>query len=70
MRRVISGCFLCKKIGAVREEQLMGDLAKERLISEEPSFTHLGWIILVLFMYVKVVEMESKSALWVLWQRR
>ena len=42
MRRVICGCFLCKKIGAVRGEQLMGDLAKERLISEELPFTHLG----------------------------
>ena len=42
MRRVISGCFLCKKLGAVRGEQLMGDLPKERLMSEEPPFTHVG----------------------------
>ena len=42
VRRVISGCFLCKKLGAVRGEQLMGDLPKERLMSEEPPFTHVG----------------------------
>ena len=42
MRRVISGCFLCKKLGAVRGEQLMGDCLKERLMSEEPPFTHAG----------------------------
>ena len=42
MRRVISGCFLCKKLGAVRGEQLMGDPLKERLMSEEPLFTHAG----------------------------
>ena len=42
MRRLISGCFLCKKPGAVRGEQLMGDLPKERLMSEEPPFTHVG----------------------------
>ena len=42
VRRVISGCFLCKKLGAVREEQLMGDLPKERLMSEEPPLTHVG----------------------------
>ena len=42
VRRVISGCFLCKKLGAVRGEQLMGDRLKERLMSEEPPFTHAG----------------------------
>ena len=42
MRRVISGCFLCKKLGAVRGEQLMGDRLNERLRSEEPPFTHVG----------------------------
>ena len=42
VRRVISGCFLCKKLGAVRGEQLMGDLPKERLTFEEPPFTHVG----------------------------
>ena len=42
VRRVISGCFLCKKLGAVHGEQLMGDLPKERLMSEEPPFTHVG----------------------------
>ena len=41
VRRVISGCFLCKKLGAVSAEQLMGDLPKERLMSEEPPFTHV-----------------------------
>ena len=40
--RVISGCFLCKKLRAVRGEQLMGDLRKEILMSEEPLFTHVG----------------------------
>ena len=42
MRRVISGCFLFKKLGAVRGEQLMGDLPKERLMPEELPFAHLG----------------------------
>ena len=42
VRRILSGCFLCKKLGAVRGEQLMGDLPKERLSSEEPPFTHVG----------------------------
>ena len=42
MRRVISGCFLCKKVSAVCGKQLMSDLPKERLISEEPPFTHVG----------------------------
>ena len=42
VRRVISGCFLYKKLGAVRGEQLLGDPPKERLMSEEPPFTHVG----------------------------
>ena len=42
MRSVISGCFLRKKLGAVSREQLMGDLPKERLMSEEPPFTYVG----------------------------
>ena len=42
VRRVISGCFLCKKLGAMRGEQLMGDLPKARLIYEEPPFTHVA----------------------------
>ena len=42
MRRVISGCFLFKKLGSVRGEQLMGDLPKERLMPEELPFAHLG----------------------------
>ena len=42
MRRVISGCFLCKKLGAEPVEQLMGDPPKERLMSEERPFTHVG----------------------------
>ena len=33
---------MCKKLGAVRGEQLMGDLRKEILMSEEPPFTHVG----------------------------
>ena len=42
VRRVISGRFLCRKLGAVRGEQLMGDRLKERLMSKEPPFTHVG----------------------------
>jgi len=42
VRRVISGCFLCKKISAVRGEQLMADLPKERLKSGDPPFTYVG----------------------------
>ena len=42
MRRVISGCFLCNKVSAVCGEQLMSDLPKEKLMSEEPPFTHVG----------------------------
>ena len=42
VRRVISSCFLCKKLGAVRREQLMADLPKERLMSGDPPFSHVG----------------------------
>ena len=42
VRRVISSCFLCKKLGAVRGEQLMADLPKERLMSGGPPFSHVG----------------------------
>ena len=54
MRRVISGCFLCKKLGAEPGEQLMGDPPKERLMSEERPFTHVG--VDYFAMYVKVVQ--------------
>jgi len=39
---VISSCFQCKKLGAVRGEQLMADLPKERLMSGDPPFTNVG----------------------------
>ena len=42
MRRVISSCFQCKKLGAVRGEQLMADLPKERLMSGDAPFTNVG----------------------------
>ena len=42
VRRVISSCFLCKKLGAVRGEQPMADLPKERLMSGDPPFSHVG----------------------------
>ena len=35
-------CFPCKRRGAVRGEQLMADLPKERLMSGEPPFTYVG----------------------------
>ena len=41
-RSVISSCFPCKRRGAVRGEQLMADLPKERLMSGEPPFTYVG----------------------------
>ena len=42
VRRVISSCFQCKRFGAVRGEQLMADLPKERLMSGDPPFTNVG----------------------------
>jgi len=42
VRGVIGDCFLCKKLGAVRGKQLMADLPKERLMSGDPPFTHVG----------------------------
>ena len=42
VRRVIGSCFPCKKLGAVRGEQLMADLPKERLMSGDPPFCHIG----------------------------
>jgi len=42
VRRVISSCFQCKKLGAVRGEQLMADLPKESLMSGDPPFTYVG----------------------------
>ena len=42
VRRVLSGCFLCRKLGAARGEQLMADLPKERLTPEDPPFTSVG----------------------------
>ena len=42
MRRVVSSCFQCKKLGAVRGEQLMADLPKELLMSGNPPLTKVG----------------------------
>ena len=42
VQRVISSCFQCKKQGAVRGEQLMADLPRERLRSGDLSFTNVG----------------------------
>ena len=42
VRRVISSCFLCKKLGTLCGEQLMADLPKERLMSGDPPFSHVG----------------------------
>ena len=42
MRRVLSECFLCRKLGAARGEQLMANLPKERLTPENPPFTSVG----------------------------
>ena len=57
MRDVISSWSFCNKLGAMHGEQLMGDIyGKDRHLKNH----HLiMWesIILVLFMYVKVVQM-------------
>ncbi|XP_078351492.1 uncharacterized protein LOC144636211 [Oculina patagonica] len=42
VRRVLSECFLCRKLGAARGEQLMANLPKERLSPEDPPFTSVG----------------------------
>ena len=42
MRRLIGDCFLCKRLGAVRGELLMADLPKERLMSGDLPFAHVG----------------------------
>ncbi|XP_068704307.1 uncharacterized protein [Montipora foliosa] len=42
VRRVIRDCFLCKKLGAIKGEQLMANLPKERVIPGDPPFTHVG----------------------------
>ena len=42
MRQVLSECFLCRKLGAARGEQLMANLPKERLTPENPPFTSVG----------------------------
>ena len=42
LRRAISSCLKCKKLGAVRGEHLMADLQKERLISGDPPYTNVG----------------------------
>ena len=42
VRRVLSECFLCRKLGAARGEQLMANLPKEKLTPENPPFTSVG----------------------------
>jgi len=42
VRRVLSECFVCRKLGAARGEQLMANLPKERLTPEDPPFTSVG----------------------------
>ena len=42
LHRVVSKCFLCRKLGAARGEQLMANLPKERLTPEDPPFTSVG----------------------------
>ena len=42
VRRVVSQCFLCRKLGAARGEQLMANLPRERLTPEDPPFTSVG----------------------------
>ena len=42
MRPVLSECFLCRKLGAARGEQLMANLLKEKLTPEDPPFTSVG----------------------------
>ena len=42
VRRVLSECFLCRKLGAAHGEQLMTNLPKERLTPENPPFTSVG----------------------------
>ncbi|XP_078384767.1 uncharacterized protein LOC144667239 [Oculina patagonica] len=42
VRRVLSECFLCRKLGAARGEQLMANLPKERLSPGDPPFTSVG----------------------------
>ncbi|KAL9952883.1 hypothetical protein ACROYT_G040208 [Oculina patagonica] len=42
VRRVLSECFLCRKLGAARGEQLIANLPKERLSPGDPPFTSVG----------------------------
>ena len=42
VRRVLSECFLCRKLSVARGEQLMANLPKERLSPENPPFTSVG----------------------------
>lgn len=42
VHQVLSECFLCRKLGATRGEELMANLPKERLTPEEPPFTSVG----------------------------
>ena len=42
VRRVIGDCFICKKLGAAKGEQLMINLPKERVLNGDPPFTHVG----------------------------
>ena len=42
VRRVLSNCFACRRRSAPRGEQLMADLAEDRLKPDEPPFTYVG----------------------------
>lgn len=42
VRKVIGMCFVCKRLNAVRGEQQMANLPRERLIPDDPPFTYIG----------------------------
>ena len=42
VQRVLSNCFACRRRSAPRGEQLMADLAEDRLKPDEPPFTYVG----------------------------
>ena len=42
VRKVIGDCFIFKKLGAAKGEQLMANSPKERVLLGDPPFTHVG----------------------------
>ncbi len=42
IRKILSKCVICKRMSAVKGEQFMADLPKERVIPDEPPFTNVG----------------------------